>query len=200
MRDRNRQDTLRRIADAGLALFLAEGTAAVSVDEIVARAGIAKGSFYRYVADKAALVGVIIGGVADEVLQALDRCAEALVLAQRDRLAAIYLQLALELSLTVGREPARVLLYLQEARAPRGGARTAVHAFADQLLARTVALTEIARAHRLIRPVEPRIAALTVIGATDAVLFAHLRGRRTQLEAAVIMRELVSIIVDGIGT
>lgn len=201
VRDRNRQDTLGRLAAAGLALFLAEGTAAVSIDDIVARAGIAKGSFYRYVPDKAALVGVIVGGVAAEAIQALDRCAAALAGAKRERLAAIYLQLAMELSMVVAREPERVLLYLQEARAPRGGARGAIHSFADQLMARTVALTEIASEQRLIRKVDPRIAALTVTGATDAILFAYLRDRATTpLDPARITRELVTIIVEGIGT
>jgi AcrR family transcriptional regulator len=200
VRDRNRQETLRRLAEAGLALFLAEGTAAVSIDDIVARAQIAKGSFYRYVSDKAELVRVIIGDIAAEVVHALDRCATALGDAKRDKLSAIYLQLAMELAMIVAREPERVLLYLQEARAPRGGAREAIHAFADQLMARTIALTEIASEHRLIRKVDPRIAALTVTGASDAILFAYLRDRHRTLDAAVITRELVTIIVDGIGT
>ncbi|MEO8705068.1 MAG: TetR/AcrR family transcriptional regulator [Kofleriaceae bacterium] len=199
VRDRNRQDTLRRLADAGLALFLAEGTAAVSIDDIVEATGIAKGSFYRYVSDKAELVGLIIGGVAAEVIQALDRCEHALQSARRDKLAATYLELALELAAVVAREPARVLLYLQEARAPRGGARGAIHALADQLTAKTIALTEIARDHRLIREVDPRIAALTVLGAIDSILFAYLRDRGGVIDAAIVTGELVAIIVDGIG-
>lgn len=200
VRDRNRRDTLERIAEAGLALFLAEGTAGVSIDQIVERAGIAKGSFYRYVSDKAELVGQIIGAVAAAVIHALDRCDRSLRVAKRERLATIYLQLALELAAIVERDPDRVLLYLQEARAPRGGARGAIHAFADQLTAKTIGLTEIAREHRLIREVDPRIAALTVTGAIDAILFAYLRDRtaRPGIDAPAITGELVAIILDGI--
>jgi AcrR family transcriptional regulator len=199
VRDRNRHDNLHRLSEAGLALFLAEGTAAVSIDDIVGKAGMAKGSFYRYVSDKAELVARIIGAVATEVAHALDRCEQALRVARADALAAIYLKLALELSDVVARHPSRVLLYLQEARAPRGGARAAIHALADQLTARAIALTETALEHRLIRDVDPRIAALTVTGAIDAILFAYLRGRASpSTDVPAITSELVAIIVNGI--
>ena len=124
-RDLNRRDNLRRLHDAALALFLAEGTAAVTIDQIVGAAGVAKGSFYRYVADKAELVGHIITPVASEITQAIDRCATALRGARTETLAGIYLRLAIELSTVIARHPSQVLLYLQEARAPRSrvGAR-----------------------------------------------------------------------------
>jgi hypothetical protein len=137
--------------------------------------------------------------VAAEVAQALDRCETALRGARPDALAAIYLELALELSQVVARHPAHVLFYLQEARAPRGGARGAIHALADHLTARTITLTEIALEHRLIRDVDPRIAALTVTGAIDSILFAQLRGRAAPTaDVSAITGELVAIIVNGI--
>jgi AcrR family transcriptional regulator len=198
-RDLNRRENLRRLTDAGLALFLAEGTATVTIDQIVHRAGMAKGSFYRYVADKAELVAQIMAPVVAEATHALDRCEQALRRARPEALAAIYLRLASDLSEVVSRHASRVLLYLQEARAPAGGARAAIHALADQLTARGVALTEIARDHGLIREVDPRIAALTVTGAVDAILFAYLRGRDVlAAEIPTITTELVAIVLRGV--
>src|SRR5688572_5514304 len=44
------------ILDAGERVFLAKGVARASVDDIVAAAGVAKGTFYLYFASKEALV------------------------------------------------------------------------------------------------------------------------------------------------
>lgn len=200
-RDLNRRENLRRLADTALALFLAEGTAAVTIDQIVDAAGVAKGSFYRYVADKAELVGHIIAPVALAVTQAIERCAQALRVARPDALAGIYLRLAIELSDVIARHPSQVLLYLQEARAPASGPRAAIQTFATEVTARAVELTEIARDHGLIRDVDPRVAALTVTGAIDALLFAYLRDRDLPAaEIPAVTRELVAIVLGGIGT
>ena len=200
VRDINRRDNLRRLCDAGLALFLARGTADVTIEEIVGRARMAKGSFYRYVADKTELVASIMAPVEAEVTQALDRCEHALHEARQDQLAVIYMQLASELSAVVGRHAPRVLLYLQEARAPRGGARAAIHAFAELLTARAVSLTEVASDHALIRGVDPRTTALAVTGAIEALLFSYLRGTVTlaATDIPTVTGELVAIILRGV--
>jgi hypothetical protein len=92
-----------------------------------------------------------------------------------------------------------VLLYLQEARAPASASPRAIYELADQLTSRTIALTEIARDHGLIRPVDPEISALAVLGAVDAILFAHLRRRRApSAEVPRITAELVEFVLRGI--
>jgi AcrR family transcriptional regulator len=199
VRDLNRRDNLRRLCDAGLVLFLAEGITTVTIEQIVVEAGMAKGSFYRYVADKTELVAQIIAPVASEVTGALDRCERALRDAAPRAIATIYLTLATELAAILANHAPRVLLYLQEARAPAGGARRAIHALADELTTRTIALTRIARANGLIRDVDPRVSALTVLGAVDALLFAQLRGRGVPIrEVPAVTSELVSIVLRGI--
>lgn len=198
-RDTNRKANLDRLCDAGLALFLAEGTAAVTIDQIAARAGMAKGSFYRYVEDKAELVARILEPMVTDTLGALDRCEAALRTAKPAQISAVYLQLGLELSQAIPRHSSRVLLYLQEARSPSGGTRAAVHAFADQVAARGIALTEVARAQKLIRNVDPQVSAMAVIGAIEAILYAHLRGSdSTRSRASVVIPELVEIVLRGI--
>ncbi len=116
----------------------------------------AKGSFYRYVTDKADLVAQIMTPVASEVTAALDRCDRALAeAAPTAAVATIYLTLATELAAILAAHAPRVLLYLQEARAPGDDARRAIHALAEELTALTIALTRRARAGGLIRDVDP---------------------------------------------
>jgi AcrR family transcriptional regulator len=198
-RDLNRQEMQRTLAKAALELFLATCTEAVTIDQIVDRAGMAKGSFYRYARDKADLVEQIVAPVADEVVAALARCEAALRHGHRDTLAAIYLQLANDLAVIVAHHTPVVRLYLQEVRAPAGPVRRAIHALSDRLTDRTIALTEIARDHRLIRDVDPEISALVVLGAVEALLASSLRRRR--VPAATIpdvIAQLVAIVLRGI--
>lgn len=198
-RDLNRRETVQRLHDAALGLFLAEGTAAVTIDQIVLRAEIAKGSFYRYARDKADLVEQIMQPVGEKVIAALDRCEQALHRAQRDTLTATYLALAGELSTVVAQHPSRVLLYLQEMRATAAAERRSIHALAEELTTRSITLTEIARDHGLIRDVDARVSALTVLGAIETILFEHLRRRRVAVDnVPAVIAELVTIVLGGI--
>jgi AcrR family transcriptional regulator len=198
-RDRNRRANQQLLVDAALGLMLADGTAAVTIDQIVERAGMAKGSFYRYAADKEDLVAQVLMPVITEATAALDRCEQQLRTGRRDDIAAIYLVLARDLSQVVARHAPRVLLYLQEARAPQGAVAPAVQHLADALTSRTIALTEIARDHGLIRAVDPEISALAVLGAVEAILFAHLRQRRAPRAATPqVIAGLVDIVLRGI--
>lgn len=198
-RDRNRRATQQRLLDAALGLLLADGTAAVTIDQIVERAGMAKGSFYRYASDKEDLVSQILAPVIAEATAVLDRCEQQLRKGRREDIAAIYLALARDLSQVVARYAPQVLLYLQEARAPQGAAPPAIQHLADALTSRTIALTEIARDHGLIRPVDPEVSALAVLGAVDAILFAHLRRRRApRASISQVTAGLVDIVLRGI--
>jgi len=197
-RDRNRQANQQRLVEAALALFLAQGIAAVTIDQIVERAGMAKGSFYRYATDKLDLVTQILAPVIADATAALDRCERELRSARSDTLAAVYLVLARELSAVVVRYAPRVLLYLQEARAPEQASPPAIQELTERLTSRTIALTEIARDHGLIRAVDPEVSALAVLGAIDAILFAHLRRPRPRPDIPRITATLVDFVLRGI--
>lgn len=198
-RDLNRRENQERLLAAALELMLAHGTAAVTIDQIVDRAHMAKGSFYRYADDKEDLVAQLLAPVIAEVTAALDRCEQQLRIGRSDDIAAIYLALARDLSQVVAHHVPRVLLYLQEARAPQAAAPPAIQELGDALTSRTIALTEIARDHGLIRAVDPEISALAVLGAVDAILFAHLRKRRApRASIPRVTAELVDIVLRGI--
>jgi AcrR family transcriptional regulator len=52
LRERKRQETLRRITDAGICLFIEKGIDATTLDEIAAMAGISRRTFFHYLKSK----------------------------------------------------------------------------------------------------------------------------------------------------
>jgi TetR/AcrR family transcriptional regulator, cholesterol catabolism regulator len=60
-RDRHRQATRKRILDAALALFLEQGYAATSVDEIAERADVARRTLFNHFARKQDLLAAWVG-------------------------------------------------------------------------------------------------------------------------------------------
>ena len=52
LRERKRNETLRRITDAGMCLFIEQGIDATTVDEIAAAAGISRRTFFHYFPSK----------------------------------------------------------------------------------------------------------------------------------------------------
>ena len=76
-RDQNRKERIRVLQEAALLLFLEQGLAATTIDEITKTAGTAKGNFYRYFSDKEDLVRAIVKPVAQKVEHDLTRAVEA---------------------------------------------------------------------------------------------------------------------------
>lgn len=70
--DRRRDRTRTALLNAGRALFASRHVDGVSVDEIVAAADVAKGSFYNHFADKDVFAREIAGGVRRQAEQAVD--------------------------------------------------------------------------------------------------------------------------------
>lgn len=78
LRERNKQDKLRRIRDAARDLFLEKGFEATTTREVAERAGVATGTLFLYARDKQELVFLIFreevgeaGGVIDRAFAAL---------------------------------------------------------------------------------------------------------------------------------
>lgn len=70
--DRRRARTRAALLQAGEALFSAQSVDAVSIDDIVLAADVAKGSFYNHFADKEALACAIAGAVRAEAEAEID--------------------------------------------------------------------------------------------------------------------------------
>ncbi len=198
-RDANRRARLSQIADAALALFLEQGIPAVSIDQIVERAGVAKGSFYRYFRDKEELVGALLEPLVESIGRAFTDCRAALSRASSpEELSASYLELARSVASAIAGQPRAALLYLQEARGPAAGARAPVRRLADEIADRAEQLSRHACDHGLLRQFDPRVQGLVVLGAVERLLYDFLSGRRIAARPEAVAAMVVSIILDGV--
>ena len=196
-RDINRRKRTHDLVGAGLTLFLTRGLESVTIDEIALEAGMAKGSFYRYFADKADLVDALLAPTADRMRRALSECEAALgKTTPGASLSAPYLKLAVDLAEVVALEPQVVLLYLQERRAPPVGARKPLVALSDEILERATKLAQVALEHGLVRALDPRISALVVVGAVEELWARYLAGRAPG-EVSEVSSAVISLILDG---
>jgi AcrR family transcriptional regulator len=199
VRDANRRKRTAALEQAALSLFLARGIEGVTIDDVVAKARVAKGSFYRYFDDKTAVVTALFAPVHEEVAAAFthaDRDLEAA--ADPQSLVAAYQQLSVRLGAVVVNAPAVVKLYLQEARAPGAGARKPVRRLADLISTRAVAITATAHRRGLLRPFDGRVSALSVVGAVEKLLFAVLDGEEIG-DPLAIPSAVISLVLEGLG-
>jgi AcrR family transcriptional regulator len=197
-RQENRLQKTQTLTAAALSLFLEHGIEGVAIDDIIARAGMAKGNFYRYFADKRALVEALITPVRAAVLGVLTRCEQALAAARDDgELVAAYQAAALEIAGVVLAELDVVRLYVQESRAANVGARAPICALAGELADWSYALTLAAESHGLLRHVNARVTAVAVLGAVERLIFEALRGAPADTPAAV-GEALIAMVLDGL--
>ncbi|RJF89222.1 TetR family transcriptional regulator [Oleomonas cavernae] len=71
LRGRKRRETLRRITDAGIRLFIEKGYAATTLDEIAAEAGISRRTFFYYFKSKDDILLSLQSGMGDMLVAAL---------------------------------------------------------------------------------------------------------------------------------
>lgn len=67
LRQRKRRETLQRISEVGLDLFVAKGYEATTLDEIAAAAGISRRTFFYYFDSKEDILRASVGSYADEL-------------------------------------------------------------------------------------------------------------------------------------
>lgn len=78
LRARKRRETLQRITDAGVQLFVAKGYAAATVDDIAAAAGISRRTFFHYFKSKDDILLSLQAGMGDRIAAALREAPSAL--------------------------------------------------------------------------------------------------------------------------
>lgn len=198
---KRRENRKRRTGDllaSALDLFVERGLEAVTIDDIVGAAGIAKGSFYRYFDDKSDLVVALFEPVRAKLREAASACDASLRAASEPaELFAAYTALSLELAALASERPKLVRLYLQECRGPARGARAPIAALASDIRAAAIDLTLAAHTRGLLRPIDPRVSALAVVGAVERLAYAHLSGEPLG-EPDTIAAGLIALVLDGI--
>lgn len=196
-RDQNRKAKTQGLLTAAQALFLERGIENVTIDDITREAGVAKGSFYRYFADKDELVRAMIEPGQTRVVGAFERAEQRLRKASApEHVRNAYARLGKELAVALLSEPGLTKLYLQESRAPAVKARVAIRELETEVAARALRLTEVAFSHGLLRRVHPQISTLAVIGAAERLLHAYLQGD-LKVDPTVAIQDLVVIVLDG---
>lgn len=197
-RDTNRKERTKALTDAALELFLADGIEAVTIEDITTRAGVAKGSFYRYFDDKIAIVESVFAPVYAAVVDSFDKSLAAIARARApEEAAAAYEVLAEGLVGLILHQGDAALLYLQENRGPSRGARAPVIRIAEVLAEKAILHTEAVRSHGLLKPFPSELSTLAVIGAAERLLYAALSGH-LKTEALEVPGLLISLILDGI--
>src|SRR5258705_3875787 len=146
VRDTNRKARRDALLDAAQRLMLEHGIEGVSVDDITTRAKMAKGSFYRYFDDQAALVAELLEPIRAKMTGALEECGKDLSTADtRDAQFKAYRKVG-DMVATIFLEwPGVVRLYLQENRAPAVGARKPIVELARVIAQYAIGLTETAQ-------------------------------------------------------
>lgn len=197
-RDVNRRKRVQDLIEAGLSLFLERGIEAVTIDEVAREAGMAKGNFYRYFRDKADLVEAVIEPVASTTREAVQACDDRLREADgRDDAVAAYGELGNRLIGALAMHPDAMCLYLQERRAPATTARQAISDLATDLDDRAMALSQVAADRQLVAISDPRVSAIAVLGAVEALALASVRNQ-VQMDPIETTKSLISIVLEGL--
>lgn len=200
-RDTNRRKRKRDLADAAVAVFLEKGIDATTVDDIVARARVAKGSFYRYHESKEALVEEIFAPLSKAVLRVFADAHRALNTLRRSDIGSVYETMAGGLAEVALDAPDRIRLYLQECRGPNVGARKPIVELSLSLAMISGELTIQAQMAGYLRPVDAKITSLAVIGAVERLLHAALSPQGEGIgNAAEAAEALISMVLDGLKT
>lgn len=198
VRDLNRQKKAQAIRDAALLLFLERGIEAVSVDDIMQAAQMAKGSFYRYYTDQTALVEDLMTPTRELMTRALETCMRELETASsREMMIKAYTRIGDVLATLLMEQPGPVRLFLQESRAPAQGARRPIIELSAQVARYSIEMTKTAQKHGILKPIPVAVSALTVVGAAERLLLAVLHeediGNVLEVPAA-----LTTLILDGL--
>jgi hypothetical protein len=88
-------------------------------------------------------------------------------------------------------------LYLQERRAPATTARQAISDLASDLDQRAMALSQIAADRNLVVVSDPRVSALAVLGAVEALALASVR-KQVDMDPIETTKGLISIVLEGL--
>ncbi len=198
VRDTNRKEKAAAIKDAALNLFLERGIDAVSVDDIMKRAGMAKGGFYRYFETQNELVADIMEPTRAAMAGALEQCSIDLRTAStRDAQFAAYRKIGAVVAGELMQHPGECRLYLQECRAPANGPRVPIVELARTIQKFAIDLTAQAQGHGILKPIPVPVSALTVVGAAEQLLLAVLQDQDigNPLE---VPEALATLILDGL--
>ena len=175
-REDNKAKKLAALEEAASHLFLEQGYHRTSIEQIVSEAGIARGTYYLYFADKTAIFKHLLNKLITPVTQCLERTRSALEVAtSREDTQAVYMDLASSIGSALLTNQTAGLLYYREQRDPGeigDWLRDSQRNFDNLVTALVASLME----RKMLRRADPKVVAMAIIGAIDKIAYAYLMG------------------------
>lgn len=197
-REAKKLDKQRRIEAAGVEEFLRHGYAASTVDAIVARAGVARGTYYLYYPDKGALLGALLARFGGRLLLAVSAACRDLDSGSEPLM--VYATLGAALAEQIRLDPDGARLLLQESRA-RGAGGDAARAVTGELHGLTRQILDDAVRRGLLRAHDSHAVGLAIAGGVERLTQAFLDPAPGEppLEPDAVTRELIGLFTWGLS-
>jgi len=173
-REQNKARKRAALLKTGLELFMEQGVASTSVEQIASGAGMARGTFYLYFEGKDALFDTIIAQLFDPLMAMFDQVEAELAQAQTPQACLqVYQAMAARIVMIGLTWRDVVLLVFQEMRGQSvPGLRTRERALIDRI----TDLTQLAMDRELVRPGDARLASLVILGGIERLYYEVLVG------------------------
>ncbi len=196
-REANKARKLAALEIAALDLFLEQGYDPASIEMVVAKAEIARGTFYLYFGGKSALFQHVLNRLLVPVENALLACRDALAVAgSADEARTAYLALSASLTQTVLSHPREALLFYREHR-HSGEAGEWLGRWSARTDVVVIDMVRSLMERGLLRSTDPQIVALAILGAVDRLAFAALSGEDLG-DPIVLGEEVVRLFGEGL--
>lgn len=199
-REKNKIEKRKALIDASLDLFLEFGVEVVTIDVIVKKAAISKGSFYNYFDSKPSLISAIFEPYYDTVKTSFAKTKEEFKHVKNDEdLFELYKGLAMALALTFLANPKVTLLFIQNNKGPATPSKKVFMDLYELVISECYEITVIARKYELFgNDIDPAVSTLTVVGAVETLL-SRFFGNHFQPEKGLeIIDDLIELILNGL--
>lgn len=173
-REANKQRKREALEGEGLRLFLEGGYDRASIEQIAQAAGVARGTYYLYFADKLSLFDTLMERWFEPVMGVLDDVEGKLgeTTSKADTLR-LYEQMGMALAIVGLANQREILLAFRENRRS-GEAGEKLRQREIAILDKVTRLTEVAQERGLIRVGNPRLVSLIIFGAVERLYYEAL--------------------------
>jgi AcrR family transcriptional regulator len=190
-------DRRAQLLDAALAVFGAEGYSAAKVSDIVARAGVAQGTFYLYFRSKQEVVLALFERFQEALIEAR-RSSEQGAPATPEQFRAAFLEKTRAILRAALAHRPLTALFMKEAMGADPELAGRLREFHQRMADLSEEGLRQAAAAGLIRPLDPRVAALAINGMWERVLTEYLLCGQAEPDVDRLAEQLVSLQLDGL--
>jgi AcrR family transcriptional regulator len=190
-------DRREQLLDAALAVFGAEGYSAAKVSDIVARAGVAQGTFYLYFRSKQEVVLALFERFQQALIEARGPGEPAHPATPEQFRAAVLEKTRAILRAAFAHRPLAAL-FMKEAMGADPELAGRLREFHRRMAELSEESLRQASAAGLIRPIDPHVAALAINGMWERVLTDCLLCASTEPDLDRLAEQIASLQLDGL--